>query len=246
MPFAFTKIESTTLDLNTRAYTRVLSQFRRSQVLIQILMTINAQVQELSTAIAQVISGFEPGNAVGVQQDVLGRIVGLRRNSGYAQPTILLENEAGVIVCTEAGVDVQLDTGLTLKEYTLSDYDYTRALAGKVFRNFCKYGSINEIQDFFLITFNLVMIPVNVGPMTVIAMVPQGTDPSLVQVLQQSKPTNVAELAFYAPYPATLEIRALQFQAVLTEDNQQLITEDDQDVYTEGIEPFSLNGVTYV
>lgn len=204
--FQFQDISVAKTDLQTRAYSRILLQFKRSQVLLDVMGAIVEEVQALSDAIQATKEAFIPAKAVGAQQDVLGRILGLGRDSGYRYDDIPRWVETGEERETEDGQIRFLDTGTLPSQYQLSNYEFKLALAGKAFRNFCQYGSIPEIQGYFQIVFGLQVTPVITGPSSITLHVPPGTDDALVDILPRTKATNVTDTAFFAPYPATIDI----------------------------------------
>lgn len=208
--FEFTPLDRDTLDLQARAYSRVMQQFKRSKLLLAVMGAINTEVQTLYDAITTVQYSFYPDTAVGAQQDVLGRILGIVRKSGYRYEDIDFLTEDADIIDFEDGTDFLLDTGFTPNSYDLSDYDYRKALMGKAHRNFCKYSSVNEVQDYFKLVFSLVVNPVLVGPMEVELQVPVGTPDALKALLAMTKATSSSDLAYYAPLSATLSVTVVE------------------------------------
>ena len=204
--FSFQDISVAKTDLQVRAYSRILLQFKRSQVLLDVMGAIVEEVQALSDAIQEVKEGFIPAKAIGSQQDVLGRILGLGRDSGYRYEEIPRWVEEGDERETEDGQIRFLDTGVLPSQYQLSNYEFNLALAGKSFRNFCQFGSVPEIQEYFQIVFGLQVTPVIAGFSELTLHVPPGTDAALVAIIPRTKATNVTDTAFFAPYPATIEL----------------------------------------
>lgn len=94
----FAPINYQPIDLQQRAFSRMLLQFRDSPVLLSLLWGFVSELQNLSDAIAGVINGRDPSKATGYNMDAIGRIVG--------QPRVILTASVLIGLCR-----IQTDRG---------------------------------------------------------------------------------------------------------------------------------------
>ena len=200
----FDPIEAETIDATERAIQRLLTQFRDSPVLIDILVAISTEVQELLDAIKGTIELRGPGSATGVQQDALGRIVGQSRHLGtryndqwFTPDLSLLGADFGK--AWVPGVEFQSNPAA-------DDVAYPFLIEGKVARNFTKYGSVPEIQEAIKISFDIDISFVTVGPMEVVGLVQDDTPFDILELLRAVTNTTRADSIYFMPTPQTVRI----------------------------------------
>jgi hypothetical protein len=141
------------VDLQTRAAGRVLRQFSRSEVLLSLLWALVSEIQELSYAAMGVQRYRMPASARGENLNAIGRIVG--------QDRVLIDYSAVAWFrpdSTNQSVDQVPTWTLGAPLYDIASADdelYRMLIQAKVFRNFCLFGSITEIQEAALEAFGV-------------------------------------------------------------------------------------------
>lgn len=200
----FDPIEAEAIDATERAIQRLLTQFRNSPVLIDILVAISSEVQELLDAIKGTIEKRGPGGATGVQLDAIGRIVGQGRLLGNQYNEDWFTPDSSLLGADYGLAWVEGVEYLTNPE--VDDTDYPFLIEGKVARNFTRYGSVPEIQEAISIAFGIDISFVLESPMAVTAIVPDVTPLWIIQLLQSKKDTSRADSIYYMPVPATVLI----------------------------------------
>lgn len=91
------RTDSIYFDLKATAISRMLSQFYGKKVLQLLLLAFIEEVQELSTAISDLIAKRTISQAEGAQLDVIGRIIGRdRQYYNYEQDYWFTTDKAGV------------------------------------------------------------------------------------------------------------------------------------------------------
>lgn len=201
----FATIQVAHQNLQERAFSRLLLQFRGSSVLKNLLDAIVKEVQELQNSAEQVIAGRTAAEAVGEQLDALGRIVGQPREgvtyseSIWFAPDIAAQN-----------VDIAFSWvpgGYLFGCYSPDDPTYRQLIEAKIFRNHGRYGSIPEIQQTFLVAFGAHLSFTLVGPMEVDVTVPLGTSTYALGAITNFKNNERVDHRGLLPWPATLRIR---------------------------------------
>lgn len=194
-------------NLQERAISRLLLQFRRSLVLAEILGALVKEVQALNDAAEAVQSGRTPAAALGEQLNGLGRIVGQTRE-GYTYD----ENIWFAPDIATQNVDIAyawVPGGYLLGTFLADDETYRRLIEAKVFRNFCKYGSVTEIQTMFMAAFGFPISFRRVGEMEVDVIVPNNIPNYALGAIVNFKDTGYVDQRGLLPWPATLRINEI-------------------------------------
>lgn len=197
------------IDCQVRALSRLLSQFQNSPVLLQIVRALMSEVQVLVDAIIGTLQGRTPGSAVGAQLDVLGRIVG--------QPRVLYD--FGTIPWfAPDNAEARMDVGLawvegvpTANMLTPTDSQYRLLIEGKIFRNFCRFGSVPEIQRMVKLVYNVNVSFAIVGPLRVDVYLPTGIPSFLANQITQFVDNTRADSVSPLPIPATVSVRNIVY-----------------------------------
>lgn len=138
----FSNIE---FDLKKISESRILSQFYNSKVLKLLLGAFTDEIQELSTAIYQLISGRSLSQAEGEQLDAIGRIVGQKRE-GYNYDTDFWFAPDYVGVCPDNGNWwVQNEPQAVIQD--MDDDTYRKMIWLKILENHNLYSSNPEIKN---------------------------------------------------------------------------------------------------
>lgn len=193
------------VDLQTRAVSRMLLQFRRSPVLLDLLGALVKEVQAFQDAAEQVVKGRTAAAASGEQLNGLGRIVGQAREGwSYSDDIWFAPDLASQNV--DAG-HAWVPGGYLFGTYIPDDETYRRLIEAKVYRNFSKYGSIPDIQAMFMAAFGLHISFELVGPMLVDVMVQPGLPSYALGSIVNFKDTERVDQRGLLPWPTTLKIR---------------------------------------
>lgn len=208
---AFGPISHIAVDLQERAFSRLLMQFKGSAVLIDIMMAFILEAQELQDTIKNVIDLRGPADANGEQLDGLGRIVGQPRELfDYSLIDYFAPDTAGQSV-DQAPVWVQ---NAPLAENLEADDEILRRLIeAKVYRNFTQYGSVLEIQAFVRLAFgyeiSIVRSPVN--KMEIYLVVGIAVPKYVINYLTWFRDSAYAEGIPFAPYADTVSVGGVLF-----------------------------------
>ncbi len=205
----FEPVEFPAIDLQTRAAGRLLRQFRRSPVLLQVLHALVAEIQEFMDACGDVLRLRTPHDARGEQLNAIGRIVGQDRvlvdYSEIAWFAPDLDNrgaDQSPVWCVGAPL---LDTAIA------NDELYRTLIQAKVYRNFVRYGSISEIQEAAREAFGVPVSFQRTGPVDVALLVPRSVPLHVLGFLTEKTTTVRADDEYISPYPATVRITDTMF-----------------------------------
>lgn len=207
---AFNTVSLNAPDVVSRIQSRPMSQFNEAANFQAVLKAFSDEVQELLNAIIGVIVGRSPAEAVGAQLDALGRIVGQDRmlwdfgtlpwfapDNADARP-----DSSGV--AWVSGVP-------STSTYPAPDNIFRQLIEAKVFRNFCRYGSVPEIQQAVLWAFGINVGFVRTGAMEVTMKVPTGTPAHIVNMISQFFTDARMERRSLMPFPVTVNIANIQY-----------------------------------
>lgn len=201
---AFSPVEITADNLTERMISRTLLQFRKSPVFIDLLNAMATELQALLQAAIDVIKYRSPADASGEQLDGLGRIVGrLRTLIGFdAIPWFAPDKE-------ETRVDmapVWVLNAPIAGDYLADDGWFRQLIEAKVSRNFIRYGSVPEIQNYIRQAFGIPISLVRTDVMTVLAIVPDSTPYNVLTTLGSYEEMSAAEHAYFLPLAAGVQL----------------------------------------
>lgn len=207
-----------TIDLADLACARLLSQFNQSTTGIQPYLTaLVNQTQDWNNITLTVFEGRYLEEAIGVQLNTIGRIVGQDRPLvdgseilyfAWDSPTNSQgwDGNAGWFT-TNAPV-----AGLI----PASDLVYRQYIYGKIFKNQVTGASIPEVLQFIKITLNLDASIENLGyePMAVNVIVPSDTPESYVKLLGSKTSDNTVQNNYFIPVADTVRINSIILRPV--------------------------------
>ena len=170
---------------------RLLTQFSNSPVISQVVSAYAAQYQELYDAIIDLQEQRTLYNVKGVYADAVGRIVGRNRQISYANGTNLIADD------------------------TL----YSEMLLFQTYKNFNKFSSIPEIQNYFLSTFGYNVSFVPQGIMQALMYIPVGSSAIIAYQVNVLTDSNELQEATIAPFPATFVLSNYFELEVLIDSN---------------------------
>ena len=183
---------------------RTLAQFRQSIVLLSIMMAFIEEAQVLQDAVRDVMSKRTIFKASGENLNVLGRIVGqLRGLINLTDMSWMTPDSEGISV-DQAPVWVMNAP----QEGSVSTPDVFSKLfvQGKIYRNFVKYGSIPEVQQFVMALFGIPISIVITGPLTIDLIVPDSISSTTLQALSSLVRLQTCESVYLLPVPAGVKI----------------------------------------
>ena len=205
----FTSITNEVEDLAERAVQRTLLQFRQSPVFLDLLQAFIQEVQYLQGGINGVFDLREPANATAENLNAIGRIVGqIRTILDYSELEWFTPDALG-LTCDQAPAWVQ--GALTGGSYEAGDEWYRRLIEGKVFRNFCRYSSVPEIQNVIKLAFGIDVSFRVVAPMEVDIIFPASAPLWVVNLITRFADDGYSDDVAFAPFPATLRINSVQY-----------------------------------
>ena len=202
---SFEVIEELKQDLQKRARSRLLMQFKDSVVLRKVLEALVKEVQTFSDAVADVMYFRTPAQAFGEQLDGVGRIVGQAREGFTYDENIWFAPD--IVGQNVDAAFAWVPGGYLLGTYLPDDETYRRLIEAKVFRNFSRYGSVEEIQTMFNAAFGFPINFVRTDMMEVDVVVPEGLPDYALGVIVNFQNTAKVDQRGLLPWPATLSIR---------------------------------------
>lgn len=205
-PDEWQNIDIDAIDLQARAAGRLLWQFRRSPVLLSIL---HALVEEIQAAIDMLLDMQRlrmPEAATGENLDAIGRIVG--------QDRILIDYSERVWMRPDTanqGPDIAPVWTSGAPRYqsaAADDWLYRILIKAKIYRNFCRYGSILEIQSAALRAFG---VNVSLQDSSTTLLVQSDIALHILGFLTEERTDSRMDSYFLPPYPATMRIDKTMF-----------------------------------
>lgn len=203
----FTPIVVTAEDLQARASDRLLSQFNNSPVLKAVLSAIIAEVEQLTTAILQVIQLRSPADAVVEQLNTIGRIVGVIRgftnlDNGF---WLISDRLSSTTDADKAWVIGAPDSGVA----PMVDSLYASIISAKVVRNFSQFASMADIQDVVKEAFGINIGFQIDGILEATILVPAGTPQYIIDYIGTIAVNSRIDAVQNLPIPATVKINGI-------------------------------------
>lgn len=193
------------INAEERMFYRCLMQFRQSPVFQALLSAFASEVQALLDAAHDVLSLRQIDLAEGEQLNALGRIVGQPRIGNFVTTFWFTADSA---VAQEI-VDVApafVEGGYITDGNNLPDAAYRTLIKAKIYRNFIRYGSYLEIQEYFLQAFGATVSAVRVDPMVIQFQCAAGTPDYVKSILDDFRTTPFFDSASPGGYPATVSV----------------------------------------
>jgi hypothetical protein len=201
-------------DLVERANSRLLSQFKNSELLKQFLSAFILEAQELHDAAVDMVGARTVAGAEGVNLDVLGRIVGARRTfEDWGSIGWFTADEqgqgwdSGVLWCTNAN---QYGTGI------MTDASFRQAIEQRIVSNFVRFASIPELTDLINDVTGIEVGFQVTAPFEVTLYVPSSASMNQVRLLTGFVDSARMDKRFFFPYPVTLNIQDVFFYVPMT------------------------------
>lgn len=210
----FTKVTIPQQDMQARAVSRTLLQFRNKPVFQAVLAAFISEVQALVDAAIAVMQQRTPSDATGENLEVIGRIVGLIKTAfdygnlqwftpdTYGHPP---DFSLAWVKNAPIGTIMVPDDGM-----------YRQMIEFKVLRNFIQYGSIPEIQTAIYTAFGIhaSFQAVPGAPMDWYLIVPKATPKHIKNFLSNESSNDFVDNTYMPPYPMTWKIVGI----IYTED----------------------------
>jgi hypothetical protein len=210
MSYGFDKITLPDIDVQTRAQSRMLIQFKDSPVIQQVLYALISEIQVLVESIKDTMELRSPAQANGVNEDIIGRIVGQERTIFDYSLINWFAPDGSTAVVDSAPVWT-LGGPLT-DSIAADDLWYRKLIFGKVYRNYTRYGSIPEIQEMIRRVLGIEVSFSVIAPMTVNFIGVQTNTPLwALRFLLKFTDTMYADQIPFPPYPETLSIEGIFF-----------------------------------
>lgn len=203
----FVSIVQTEVDLPERAVSRLLLQFRKSPLLIDLLQALISEIIALQTAFVDVVNKRGPADAAGENLNVIGRIVGQGREIfDYADlPWFTSDLQGYSVDEAPSWVAGAYVNGV----YYADDTWFKKLIFARVARNFVRYGSVPEILDVIQKGIGYDVSFQWVGPMEVNLVVGPDTPQWAITFILRIGDNNFVDGSSFLPYPATLHIAAV-------------------------------------
>jgi hypothetical protein len=196
------------LDMIALGQERLLSQYKDSQGIQNFLAAMTKQTQDLNDIEQTVFLGRCLENAVGVQLDIIGRIVGLNRPVVAGDEILYFQFDSTPAQNWDAQSGWWISTAPDTGNTPVSDAIYRRFIVGKIFKNQVTGGTIPEILVFIKIVFSVdaSITPADGEVMAIDITVPSSIDPALVNLLSSIRSDDNVENEYFLPIPAGVRI----------------------------------------
>lgn len=200
------------VDLTEKTLDRLLYQFQNSLVLIEINTSLAEMEQITFDAAIDTLRFRTIAQAVGVNLDIIGDIVG--------QPRILLNAETKSWLTPDTGlrpdaVPVIVTNAALFGDLPAGDTEFRRLILSKIFKNHVKAGSVAEIIQFAKLLTGEDVSLVRVGPMDLDLIVPTTMKPNDVATLVSVGDDKTADRKYLMPLPVTARLISIFFRPLL-------------------------------
>lgn len=208
---SFTKYTYTTDDMQARAVSRTLLQFRKKAVFQSVLSAFISEIQALIEAVNDVMRYRTAAEASGVNLEVIGVIVGCLKtafdygrlnwftpdNNSYPP-----DSSPAWVENSPIGDKMMPDDGL-----------YRQMIEFKVMRNFTRYGSIPEIQNAINAAFGVLVSfqAVDGSPMDWNIIISKNTPQHIQNFLTTPSSNDQVADVYWPPYPMTWRITGILY-----------------------------------
>lgn len=196
------------VDTIVLACQRLLTQYKDSVGIQNFLAALTEQTQDLNDIEMTVFIGRCLENAIGVQLDIIGRIVGIERPVVSGEDILYFQWDAEPAQYWDAESGWWISTAPESGNVPVSDGIYRRFIVGKIFKNQVTGGTIPEILAFIKIVFSVdaSITPVDGEMMAIDITVASTIDPSLVPLLSSRRGDDNVENEYFLPIPSGVRI----------------------------------------
>lgn len=207
-------------DLVNRGRSRLLSQFIRSELLVDLLDALSQECQELYDSQINVLEQRTLDKAEGVNLDIIGELVGADKTLYDASllPWFAPDIEGREVDSAELWVVGAPVTG----NLTAPDKVWRKLILAKIFKNHLLYGSHAEIRWFVKMMSNLKISFQNIGVCEVILVIPAGTSESQIRFLVSTIQNTSISYSFLLPIPA--EVKLIRDRYLVSVQNDEGIS----------------------
>lgn len=202
------KFESINFDMRAIAAARMLSQYYGSKLLNALLMAYIDEIQELSTAIAQLIEKRTLNRAEGTQLDTIGKIVGRPRtyyeyeiDYWFAPDTAGVNPDSGHWWCYPSPQAIG---------ELMDDDTYRKWIWMQILENHNLYSSTPEIVTNIMDGIGEVVGIQRTGMMEADLYVSQNISLTNKNLLSYNVDTKLTDNDYLFPYPATTNINQVE------------------------------------
>lgn len=208
---SYIRFDQYKLDLIGLGQERLLSQYKNSVGIQNFIAAMTQQTQDLNDIEQTVFLGRCLENAVGVQLDIIGRIVGLERPAVAGDEILYFQWDASPAQYWDAQSGWWISTAPTSGTVPVSDAVYRRFIVGKIFKNQVTGGTIPEILVFIKIVFSVdaSITPVDGEVMAIDIKVSSNIDPAVVGLLSAIRSDDNVENEYFLPIPAGVRINSV-------------------------------------
>lgn len=210
MTIQFTEVQA---NLIKQAAEKGLAQFIKSCIMAKTIEAQAVQSQDTLCAIDGVLSGRTIGQAVGVQLDTIGDIVGQSRILIDQAEVGFFTTDDPLLGCDNAPVFV--DGAPLFGDLIADDQTYRQLILSKVFKNHVKGGTMPEILNFVKIAYGVDISIRNIGNADLELTVLTTTPDFIVRAILSEVTDVRADHQFFLPLPTTARIVRVVYQPVV-------------------------------
>lgn len=198
-------------DLHALACDDTLDVVRRAPVLRGVQSALVDGAQALYDAAIDALQGRTLDDAVGVQLEVLGRIVGL-----WPRP---LEDAGALVYFGPDAVESAPDQAIAYVigaplagQVPIGDPRYRVAIRAKIVKNHTRYGSAPELMNYGMLAFGIPVSVKNIGNSDLEVVLPASAPASAVAAILTEYTDETVDHAYALPLPTTARIARVSFR----------------------------------
>lgn len=204
-------------DLIKRAKSRLLYQFKNSEVLNSLIQEYVTEIQDVYDAGKDCLDGRTITKAVGVNLDVIGDIVGQSRILKDSQYISFFTPDASLKGADQAPAWVENAPTTGVRQ--VDDSAYRRYIFGKIFKNHTRYGSIIEARAAGSLCSGKKISFQKVGVAEYMLAVPNDLDINSILTLVSSLSNTQIDSTYFLPIPASVLLHKEDLLVVITDEN---------------------------
>lgn len=200
------------IDMAAKTCERLLSQFDNSTKGIQTFLgAMVEQTQDLNDIELTVLMDRALENAVGVQLDIIGRIVGIERPLVDSDDILWFTFDAGnESQYWDAEAGWWISTAPVGLFTPVSDSIYRRFIVGKIFKNQVSGATVPEMISFIKIVFSVWSSVIPVAEVMAVDIAVENTiDPLYIPILSSKRSDSTVQNEYFLPIPAGVRLNTI-------------------------------------
>lgn len=191
--------ESDERDFGTLACSRIIALLKQgNSALLPFIQAFVNQTQDANVILVGVLAGRCLDDAVGVQLDVIGELIGIQRPTIEGDELSYFTTDTNQLGWDGEGIWFTTNAPLT-GFFPAPDDIYRQHIRGKILKNHVNSGSIPDIIAFISVIFGIVSSVIKIDATTIDIQVPSGTPNSVLTLLASVESNSLWENEYFLP-----------------------------------------------